>query len=1515
MDIVTTGSETSVMLNLSNSSDGSHIFFTVIATDYAGLSTSSESLELIIDTSPPLFGRITILNNLQSNIFINQELTTVRFEGFSDPHSGLDYFNVGIGTIEGITDINSETKVFTDYFELNLAQMIDGHLYFIIVHAINQAGLVSQSVSTRYVLDRTSPTGGHVLDGIKGAGEIDYQRDIYVINAYWKDFYDPESGLAFFRVGLGTDPYETDVRPLIYVGMMTEVSWNGPFVPGRKYLVTVEACNKANLCTRRVSDGLIVDNSPPVRGLVHVGPGAGHDKYLGHRSSIRINWQGFEDPQSDIDHFEVCVSTPKGDCDVVGLSNRLLHTSIIISNITLPINISLIATVWAFNGVGMIAAKASDMFIIDDTPPVVLKAPNFLLKYNSANGKPLQWEKSILRLEWEFKDDISPIVRHEICLKTHHEGHTPVERLVLGSERHVTVSLDGTNWLNDGDKYYAIVTSCNAAGLCFSERTSDLLIDSTPPHLGGFKPPLTWTNNNNALGNKVTNVTLTWYGFHDQESGIENYYVTVSRSYSFSEISNGVIKIKNSNQNESVQTSFVLTESITPDESIILSIWAQNNVGLNSSVARVTVNVLSETPSNEIGILEIEKHSCDIHFCNKECTCAVIDRPCVEVNTNVTCTDIARTDTQNQNLRTYDIFGGLAGEILNVSASSACLSGHWLQTNRGSTAEIMHRFEWSIGVHGYVIGEGVYDLKLENPWTDVGQRLEFIHCLPLNRSLVHEERYVVYVRAWYSESTYTVFKSAPIMIDQTPPNVRRGRYIREGNCLQDFDFIDWTDEIMACWDDVFVEPQSFIDHFSVSLGTLPHNDDILQQIDVGMATNISLHNIYLNPGTRYYFTVIAVNSVGLHTALTSDGFIIDTDNPIVGVVFNTIEHKSSAFQKSTSTFDLSWNGFQDNFSGIKHYLVAFAKDGESNESNIIFTNVVLSNKFSFTKLNLVHGESYFGFVKAVDAAGHESATVRSPKQTVDTTPPKGDYCGSTKSIQIDVSRTVTNDSLSVLFNANLTKDNMYVIHGKIKNVTYELYPILQMDKYSLPLQLQKRHDGSFQYHHMFISPSTGFQTITIELGTMIAEKLIQIVYFEECRQVENNSAALSVNQIGPYSLTVSLGILDSESELKTVSIGAGATEGGFQIKSLFELHNRNNYALITAPFVHGTPIYITVIAENHASLTSVFHSGKALIIDHTPPIVSDIGVAVSVITGNSATMLTTWQARDDESDVQYCSCRMGSTPLSADKQAEKDSDTSQYCQSDILNLSHGDRVFVTVKCVNKVEIATTSVSRPVIIYLEPPNNSQAFVRFVPRSKDSFSMTAPLSAQSSAQSNSSIVQMEWNNFEDPSEITSYRYRIQSNGDIVVDWTDAGLKDMCSNEHLKLTSGETYTAEIQAVNGGGFASSGVKSSLIVASEPPALTGSHISAVFVSGKLTLDWENVFDTLTGVPTHYSLVVGSREGFSDIADVNYTRDHVYDIIVPSSTLVAPNLNKLYIKVSCTYTTGMFTTYNTSHKL
>ncbi|KAH3708865.1 hypothetical protein DPMN_068324 [Dreissena polymorpha] len=541
-----------------------------------------------------------------------------------------------------------------------------------------------------------------------------------------------------------------------------------------------------------------------------------------------MNWQGFEDPQSEIDHFEVCVSTLNEYCDVLQKSNCLLHSSIIKSNMTLPRNTELVATVWAFNRVGMNVSKTSDMFVIDDSPPVVRRSPTFLLTYNAAHGKYAQWEKSIIRLEWEFTDDRSPIVRHEITLKTHHEGHTPVEHLILGSERHVTISLDGKSWLNDGDKYYAVVTSCNAAGLCSSDRTPDLLIDSSPPHLGGFKPPMTWANYNDSDDNLITNLNVTWYGFLDQESGIENFYITVSRYYGLHELSNGLITFPNGNKSEEIQASIALSKTFLAGDRIVLSIWAQNNVGLNSSISRITVNVISSTANSGYGILEIEKHSCDVHFCNKDCTCAVIGLPCVEVMTNMKCSNMSYADAISRKLPVFNVYAGLPHEVLNISASSACLSGHWSRIDGGIVSENIRRFEWSIGIFNHSVGEGIYDLQLENPWTDIGLRSEFIHCLPINRTFIHETEYVVYVRAWFEANEYAMFESSPIMIDQTGPSVRRGRYIREGNCIQDLDFIDWSDSIIACWDGVFIEQQSRIDHFSVSFGTSPHSNNTIR---------------------------------------------------------------------------------------------------------------------------------------------------------------------------------------------------------------------------------------------------------------------------------------------------------------------------------------------------------------------------------------------------------------------------------------------------------------------------------------------------------------------------------------------------------------------------------------------------------------------------------------------------------------------------------------------------------------
>ena len=51
--------------------------------------------------------------------------------------------------------------------------------------------------------------------------DVDYQPGIYTIDAHWKGFKDAESGIEYCKVGLGTEPFEEDVRPFVDVGLRT----------------------------------------------------------------------------------------------------------------------------------------------------------------------------------------------------------------------------------------------------------------------------------------------------------------------------------------------------------------------------------------------------------------------------------------------------------------------------------------------------------------------------------------------------------------------------------------------------------------------------------------------------------------------------------------------------------------------------------------------------------------------------------------------------------------------------------------------------------------------------------------------------------------------------------------------------------------------------------------------------------------------------------------------------------------------------------------------------------------------------------------------------------------------------------------------------------------------------------------------------------------------------------------------------------------------------------------------
>ena len=91
------------------------------------------------------------------------------------------------------------------------------------------------------------------------------QRNIYDQKTLWRN-----KAMGFITVWNKNAPFVSDIM------------WNGTFVLGEKYYITLEVCNGARLCRKLSSNGVILDNSPPIHGLVRVSSHGDHQTYQPH---------------------------------------------------------------------------------------------------------------------------------------------------------------------------------------------------------------------------------------------------------------------------------------------------------------------------------------------------------------------------------------------------------------------------------------------------------------------------------------------------------------------------------------------------------------------------------------------------------------------------------------------------------------------------------------------------------------------------------------------------------------------------------------------------------------------------------------------------------------------------------------------------------------------------------------------------------------------------------------------------------------------------------------------------------------------------------------------------------------------------------------------------------------------------------------------------------------------------------------------------------------------------------
>ena len=157
----------------------------------------------------------------------------------------------------------------------------------------------------------------------------------------------------------------------------------------------------------------------------------------------------------------------------------------------------------------------------------------------------------------------------------------------VGNQNNLTIALAPDERLMNGDTYFAVVTACNAAGMCTHENSSEIVIDHTPPHIGNLQLPLKWSN-------VYSNVSVSWSGFVDAESDIGSYHIGIGQTYSGYELSNGIIDVAYSTNVQSVDVQ--ITRNLVVGERIFISIDAENNAGLVSPIGKScrTCNIIKQ---------------------------------------------------------------------------------------------------------------------------------------------------------------------------------------------------------------------------------------------------------------------------------------------------------------------------------------------------------------------------------------------------------------------------------------------------------------------------------------------------------------------------------------------------------------------------------------------------------------------------------------------------------------------------------------------------------------------------------------------------------------------------------------------------------------------------------------------------------------------------------------------------------------------------------------------------------
>ncbi|OWF48074.1 Delta-like protein 1 [Mizuhopecten yessoensis] len=1019
------------------------------------VTTVCHSTPFTVDTTAPIFTKVL-------DIFYDEDfdLFAVYFNA-SDPLSHLAWVDFGLGktkhdvTIRGYevqTYVTSD-EPFVAVEHLGLGHGIPAWLR---LRAVNNVGLhTARHGDEQILIDLTPPNAGVVFDGHILDTDVDYQADTSTMCAEWIGFFDEDSGIRDYLWGVGTTPGVDDVVKYHNLTHHYKRSCVGDLtlLHNTTYYSTVKAYNAAlnSKGSSGTSDGVLIDSTPPLPGVVWDGGKAGEDiNFSSETAKKSCNWNNFTDPESHILKYGIALYINREHIQTFEVID---HTQFTERSIAMNHRDEVEFFVTAVNGAGRTVNVTSDGFLVDHTTPLM----DYI--YDTKSGKRFQSFNDHLDVSWLFEDDDSGIKEYKYFINKQHQGGKHKAWPTNGAyattdpssnDGPVKLKIDQLALVN-GAKYSIVVTAINNVLLSTSHESVGVVVDETPPVVTKV---VTKMHLRESLVHQRCQIPQTFVDVLvenavDEETGIEKLEVAIGSLPGHNDIHHYLDAPLSGK-------IFFGDLDLGHGDMFYATARVKNNAGLSKMFYSdsVTVSVrpiLTVGDGNPEGDEDYQSNLNIVkgfwHF-SDTCSIDMVQWQVEDLLGNV----IKEFEYVDENARLFfnDEFSLKNGfTYINIIKVRDALNRTFTSASDGITVRIQPPNPGDVR-------DGLYEdsnyqqsvTEISANWDDFGdetgdptQTISYYevaigddHRFPKTRSNIqyyfnvglNRSHTFRYLNLTAQDVTYYVtvrgISVAGSQDEASSNGIKVGFKDQIVSGLIETPVVQSdTSKIIASWTEfqsdigikqylVGVYSSYFRLNFSINENettpceTVHSSFELLDEEPIsayGLNTLVVLQNLHLKHGHSYYVIVVAVNEADMCRSVTSSKILVDTTPPdltstVLKIGKVTDDEKDDIFVDESGKLDVTWENFTENESSIASFEVSLYKMSDcssktvSPELKIDSVLVTADTKTTMYQLVLLPKVFHFIEVTALNTAGLKSSIISSRFRLDESAPFKGD---------------------------------------------------------------------------------------------------------------------------------------------------------------------------------------------------------------------------------------------------------------------------------------------------------------------------------------------------------------------------------------------------------------------------------------------------------------------------------------------------------------------------------------------